>query len=453
MARLAFFSQAHRSDTGSYIPAKIPIAILLVATVAIGLAFGAPSVRSPAAQASGPFVLTPLQPFGLIAVKQYDGCPASPCPSAAFADTAANNPAIAGLMIRVNWRDMQPSETGPINWGITDSVFSQVAASADSQPRGPTGVSAHKFVVLAFVPGFDSPSWVLTDPAVATAAFCVPYGAGAGKTESLPLPWDATYLADWSSFLSAVAAHYASNPAFLMIAAAGPTSVSDEMSLPGAENSKVNTNCTPSAVTADIGTWKGLTPTPYTPDTYETAWGTVFQDDHSDFPSQYTSFSLYPGLPVPGDAQKLATPKNIILDDAPYLGDKFALQVNGLTYASGGPNDQMYSLVKSYSGKAVTGLQLVTSATKDSKHWLQEGGPTATDGATALSNALKPGLPPSVSVDFLEVYEDDAASTDPGVQSVLQNAESQLPLPQFTGGPPTRPACPSSTSPDLSTCT
>jgi uncharacterized protein (TIGR03437 family) len=46
------------------------------------------------------------------------------------------------------------------------------------------------------------------------------------------LPWDATYKSSWRTFLTALAARYGSNPAFVSIAVAGPTAASAEMLLP-----------------------------------------------------------------------------------------------------------------------------------------------------------------------------------------------------------------------------
>lgn len=449
MAHISFFSRTRRIDHRRGV-AKRRIATVLVAGMALALALGALSWRSPAAQASSPVVRTPLQPFGLIALEQYGGKASCPTSDTHLAN-AASNPAIAGLMIRVKWSDMQPASSADssTNWCIIDNVFKLAEQSTSiSQPRGETGPSAHKFVVLAFVPGFETPTWALTDPAgklppAATASFCIPYGVGAGTTATLPLPWDKTYHQNWSNFLQAVASRYASKTDFLMIAASGPTSISEEMSLPGAASG--STSCNESA---DVTTWENLC---YTPTAYENAWNTTFQDFHTDFPNQYTSLALYRGLQVGNTCtadptQKLATPTNVSSKGELNLGNKFALEANGLT--SGSPGDETYNLVSSNSGGTVTGFEMATGATKPT-NWATEGGPTATSGAQALQNALNAGL--AANVDFLEVYYNDvdAASTDTSVQSVLQNVASQLPLPQYspayTPPPPPPPHCHGST--------
>lgn len=477
MACIPYFSRTGCGDNHTR-AAKRPTATLLVAGMALALALGALSWRSPAAQAS-PIVRTPLQPYGLIAMEQYPGCdftktPPS-CPAVPSLSNAASNPAIAGLMIRVPWKDMQPTSgaDSTTNWSITDAAFTAAEQSTSiSQPRGGSGPSTHKFVVLGFVPGFDTPAWALTDPAgklppVQTASFCIPYGIGAGTVASLPLPWDKTYLNNWSNFLQQVAAHYAGKTDLLMVAAAGPTSVSDEMSLPGGASSSSKCNSTADTEADDLATWEKLG---YTPSQGVSAWNTAFQDMQTSFPGRYASLSLYPGLPIGSmgmhdSTQRTATPQSVISAEQPKLGTTFAVQQNGLTYSSGGPDDSMYRLVTENNGKAVTGFQLDTSATKDLTAIQHEGGPSlgAGDGATALNNALQAGItsPSGVGtgVDFLQVYEDDvdAASTNAAIQSVLQGVAAQLPLPQYspayTPPPPPRPTCHGFTPSSPATCT
>jgi hypothetical protein len=279
----------------------------------------------------------------------------------------------------------------------------------------------------------------------------------------LPLPWDGTYQQEWSTFLQQVATHYAGKQDLLMIAAAGPTSVSDEMSMPGAE--EPNPQCSAAQISTDLSTWEGLTP-PYTAGGYVDAWTAAFGQYATSFPSPYTSLSLYPGVPIGNTivggmstsdlSQRQATPQSIIAAGEGKFGAQFVLQMNGLAYGSGGPKDTMYQLVSENSGTAVTGFQLIESATKDLAHIRTEGGPTLTaaDGATALQNALEAGLTSkagaATSIDFLQIYAADAdtATTNSGVQAVLVSTAGQLPLPQYSPAympPAPKPGCSGST--------
>ncbi len=53
-----------------------------------------------------------------------------------------------------------------------------------------------------------------------------------GKSVTLPLPWDTTYLKRWFTFVRALGQRYDANPAVVNVPATGPTSISEEMSLP-----------------------------------------------------------------------------------------------------------------------------------------------------------------------------------------------------------------------------
>ena len=220
---------------------------------------------------------------------------------------------------------------------------------------------------------------------------------------TLPMPWDQTYLSRWFAFLAEVAARYRNNPAFRMIAADGPTSVSAEMSLPNRGS--------------DLAQWAALG---YTPARYAAAWQTVFAEFARLFPRQYISLSLVPGLALgsggtPDAAEIDELPASILaegLRDVPG----FALMDSGLT--AGTTFSNIYDLVRSQSGKVVTGFQLSTAATNSP-------GPMgdAADPVHALALTLERGV--AAHVDFLEVYQPDVIN--PTMQGVLRTTQTELP--------------------------
>jgi hypothetical protein len=373
----------------------------LAAALTSSLALAAMSWPSPGAAQST------ARPEGLIALYQYGQC-AKPGECGLLRPKAADNPAIAGLMIRLKWKDVQ---TGPraadFNWEMIDNVLRQAGAS--------------KFVVLSFVPGIETPDWALDRiPESGKRKFCIPYGlkTEVGTEITLPLPWNETYQQLWYDFLKAVSERYARNPRFQMIAAAGPTSVSEEMSLPGAQiSSKV---CSTEAA---LKTWISAG---YTPEKYRGAWREVFRRYAALFPNQYVSLALYRGLPialrnrapVADDAEVRETPRRVIAEGMTELAGKFAVEANGLVATS--PRNMAYQLVRSSGGRAVTGFELATAATKRPEVEGDAGNPTR-----ALCLALRAGL--AAGVSFIEVYQEDAASDDAAVQNVLQAVARQLP--------------------------
>jgi len=322
------------------------------------------------------------RPQGIVAVQEYE-----PGDLPVFATAVFTDSFIAGVELRANWQDVEP-QPNQFNWQFIDQTFAEAAASS-------------KFVILTLVPGFGTPSWALQSPVV-TAPFPRQYGPGQGQVGSLPVPWDHAYLSRWFTFLQQVADRYGSNPAFRMISAAGPTSVSSEMSLPNRSE--------------DIAQWVTLG---YTPALYEGAWGMVFQAYASLFPRQFFSLSLYPGLRIgdrrrPDAAQSTMTPQAIVNEGMQYKSS-FALQTSGLTGAKNGTD--LYNIVSSSSGAIVTGFQLTTSATNFPA---QMGDAASPVGALGLT--LQEGL--AAHVNFLEVYEADVVN--PAMAALLEQTAVQL---------------------------
>jgi hypothetical protein len=201
------------------------------------------------------------------------------------------------------------------------------------------------------------------------------------------------------------------------IATAGPTSVSEEMSLPGAQlNSKV---CSTEAAL------KTRMSAGYRPEKYLGAWREVFKRYAALFPNQYVSLALYRGLaialrnraPVADDAEVRETAQRVIAEGMTELAGKFAVEANGLVANS--PRNMANQLVRSSGGRSVTGFELATAATKRPEVEGDAGNP-----ARALCLALRAGL--AAGVNFIEVYQEDAASDDRAVQNVLQAFARQL---------------------------
>jgi hypothetical protein len=379
-------------------------------------ASGPPSPGFPVATAP------PGPPTGLIAAQAY--APGQPMftPSR----MVFGNRAIAGVQVIATWEDLEP-HLGTFNWAPVDHVFAEADAS-------------HKFVVLTLVPGFGAPGWALAAP-VEWACFDRQYGAGAHQPAPLAVPWDATYLASWYTFLAAVNTRYGTNPEFRMVSAGGPTSVSDETSLPNASGKTKKDKALPPADRgSDLTAWEALG---YTPERYEVAWQAVFGIYAHLFTRQYVSLALYPGLQIANGAgddaktEDIRTPTSILTDGiAETKPGRFAAQENGLT--ASGQGGKVFTLVESHHGTIVTGFQLTTSATTNPAVEAGPGYPAAerTDPLDVLTSALNRGL--QAQADFLEVYEPDVVN--PALQCELQKVGTH-----WRAGP--TPACPPLGSP------
>jgi hypothetical protein len=304
---------------------------------------------------------------------------------------ALNNPSISGVALQIHWRDLEPVQGKP-DW----SKLNQLLAAAES---------SKKWVQLLIFPGFFSPPWALEG--ARSEVFPLQYGPGKGTLERLPMPWDEVYLFHWFNLLKQLSARYGKSPAFRIIAAAGPTSVSAEFTLPS----------TPE----DVQKWRSAG---YTPRKYIEAWRKVFQVYAADFPNQYISLSAGSGLNIDDrgkrDARERKPTKESIIDGAiGILGRRFVLQnsnLDGNPEPDRGPHN--VPLVISYNGRIVTGFQLRTSCVRNSGNMGAEGDP-----ALALRKSIDRGMEPNNTghrINYLEIYEPDVVADE--MQPVLRYA-------------------------------
>ncbi len=285
-------------------------------------------------------------------------------------------------MIRTFWSDVQPAPDR-FDWTFIDSQVQAASASG-------------KKVILLVLPGAFTPQWALQG--VQSAQFVVDYGFVQGTTVTLPMPWDATYLDRWFAFVRVLGQRYDSNPAVVNIPATGPTSISEEMSLPN----------DPTAVAQ----WKQLG---YTLQEYEGAWQQTLAAYVRSFPTTQISLTFYPGLPIPDAAAETATRVDVASFAFTNYGQHVTFQENGLSARKADPH-LGYDLVQQYSTKTTAGFEMGTSATEKPD---QMGGTTA---ASALQASVDLGL--KAGIKFLEIYEKDGLN--PALQSILASTHSAL---------------------------
>jgi hypothetical protein len=292
------------------------------------------------------------------------------------------NPAVDGIVIRTFWSNVQPAPD-QFDWSFIDRQVQ--AASANG-----------KKVILIVLPGAFTPQWALQR--VQSAQFVVDYGFVQGTTVTLPMPWDATYLTRWSAFVRVLGQRYDSNPAVVNVPVAGPTSISEEMSLPN----------DPTAVAK----WRQLG---YTLEKYEGAWQQTLGVYVRSFPTTQISLTFYPGLRIPDAAAETATRVDVAKFAFANYGRHVAFQENGLSARKAGPSAG-YDLVQQYSTLASVGFEMGTSATEKPD---QMGGTTA---ETALRASVDLGL--KAGAKLLEIYE--KVALNPALQSILADAHSAL---------------------------
>ena len=160
------------------------------------------------------------------------------------------------------------------------------------------------------------------------------------------MPWDRVYLNRWFAFMRLLSARYGGSAAFRMIAAAGPTSVSVEMTLPNS----------PPAHRRWLADG-------YTPTRYLGAWDDVFRFYAAAFPNQCISIAA-PGLPILGPgpkdrATRVDAKEQMIGQAMRVLGNRLAIQDSDLHAGHAeveAPDNTEF--IKSYSGRIIVGFEM-----------------------------------------------------------------------------------------------
>jgi hypothetical protein len=305
------------------------------------------------------------------------------------------NPFASGVAVQINWRDIEPARDAP-DWSKLDALFA--AAEAEK-----------KWVHVMIFAGFFSPPWALED--AETDLFKIPYGPGHGEVARLAMPWDRTYLDRWFAFVRRLGERYGRSPAFRMIGAGGPTSVSEEMSLPNAPPAHRR--------------WLAHG---YTQAKYIAAWEETFRVFAEAFPNQCVSLSA-PGVPIlaparrRGPAARMRAKHEMVERAMRVLGDRLAIQSSDLhagRAAHEAPDGTRF--IKGYSGRIVTGFEM-RSGSQSARASKVMG--AAGDPPLALRRSIDKGMAPNAAgrrVDYLEIYEADVGPPD--MQPVLRYAAS-----------------------------
>jgi Beta-galactosidase len=296
---------------------------------------------------------------------------------------------IVGIMI--HWSDIEPAH-GRYNWERLDEFFDAAQKSG-------------KYVHLYVFCGFFSPTWAIQGTTHAT--FTVPYGPYVGDRLPLPAPFDQFYLANWFAFVKQLSQRYGDRPEFLMIAAAGPTSVSEEVT-------------EPIGSMAEIELWISLG---FTATKYLAAWNLTFTTFAEYFPNQYISLSQ--GNAVPINAEGAFDPSEIdrmqqqvAAAGLSILGDQLAFQISALR--GNDHHDQARQQVISWIGRSVTGFLFSTTCVHN-----PAGMGAAGDPQGAMMLAIQNGMQQNENaqhVDYIEVYSEDAEAEQ--MQPVLRWAAS-----------------------------
>lgn len=237
---------------------------------------------------------------------------------------ALSNRYVDGIYLRFDWRDIEP-RAGQYAWDVIDRQLALV-----QQARKKASVSIRA--------GAYSPDWLrrLGAEFIHTKVaperqkdFC--------EDLNVPVPWDATFLAQWVEFIKAFGQRYHTHPAISSIKITGISYRTSETSLPHkqGETKRSVREGKVCQFTDDIKSWKekGYSTTKVT-NAYKTILG-VFATAFPHHPLVLMSgSSAFPPLGANGEndprAAALATTEFLTIGRQ-QLGNRFVGQNNGLT--------------------------------------------------------------------------------------------------------------------------
>ena len=276
------------------------------------------------------------------------------------------NPSVKGIFVTMGWNILEAQE-GSYYWSSLDSMLSQAGA-------------AGKQVTLGVMAGFATPAWVYTDGAQ-SMQFLWDKTAGASgavtcSVQSVPIPWDPTFLAKWQTFVQALGARYSANPTLVSVMPYGVNYESVETSLPvsnGQEIAGGGKTCTGYNYPA---LWQAAG---YTRTRVENALATMQSYYQSAFPNTQLLAGLNPGgfPPIDQNGNLIAkttsdfqVPNDLMASGAVTLGAQFSAGDGGLSSTG-----WTWSMLTNYASTLDTGYQTSTA--------LGAGLPTAINSAIA----------------------------------------------------------------------
>jgi PKD repeat protein len=298
-----------------------------------------------------------------------------------------SDPYVDGVLVRADWSATETAQ-GVYNWSYLDSQFNAAAA-------------ANKKVELDVLGGSSTPSWVYTAGAQAFA-----YIDKNNNPNTLPVPWDPVFLADWAQCIAALGARYGSRYSLTNVKITGIGMTSDETNLPNS--------------TTDTTNWQGIG---YKRVRVENAWQQIANNFAQAFPDVQIGLikatGAFPPIDDNGNIFQSSSGDGVlnnwlITQGMASFGAQFQVQNNALS------DYWISSAVEGVATQTTTGYQMLWNVTGDSTYRMNNGVPdTAHD---MLKTAVNSGI--AGGAQFLEIYQVDALNAS--LQDILQSAQQTL---------------------------
>ncbi len=274
----------------------------------------------------------------------------------------AAKPFVKGILVRVGWDILEPSDN-TYNWALIDTQLNRAKQYG-------------KKVSLGIGSGILAPQWLFNTGAQKLVS-SVPF------IDTLPVPWDATYLAKWKELITDLGNRYKNDTTINLVYITNSTANGFEMQLPHSS--------TPSL--AAIG---------YTDSLMIHSWKEVIDAYAAAFPNHYLSNDFHPVNSSNTVADSVYAYAHAVIGNRYGAGAWWWTQKNTTVYPA------QYNIMKhSVSNNSFSTVQFANSGTADSAKF----GPGGMPGAMQL--AVNDGI------CYWEIWNDDILNPD--FDSLLSN--------------------------------
>ncbi len=273
----------------------------------------------------------------------------------ASAEKVLQNPDVDGVSIRQDWADLEPSETA-FDWSFLDSEVSRAAA-------------AGKQILLRINTQAGKPAWVTAAVTEAGGAFYT-FLEDDGVETTIPVYWDPTFLAKKKAMITALGAHFANNPAIVIVWTSFANAHSEDWSVPH--------------TAADIEAWNAVG---YTSDKLLDAGKQIIDTTMAAFPKQYVTLAIAGSGGLDPDPDYVA--RNAILAARATWPGRFIVQKNNLaTFNPPAPGTGTV-FEPLWDSRPDIGGQMLWNCSSDTSYRMNDG--VADDPATILHKSVDAG--------------------------------------------------------------
>ena len=297
----------------------------------------------------------------------YCSCPpTSVAGSISVIPNVASLPFVKGVLVRVGWSDLEPSDN-IFNWYLIDQ---QITAAN----------SYVKKISLAIGCGPQTPQWIfsigvqyVTEPTTHP-----PY------IDSIALPWDSIFISKWTSLIDSLGRRYKNDTTITLVYMTNSTQNGNEMQLPPTP--------TPSWVSVGYADLKVIN-----------SWKTIIDAFSASFPNHYLTNDFHP-----------VNNSNAVADSVfAFANNLIPARYGASAWWWSQNNTTVYPAQDSIlSGSAInnpfTGIQMVKSGTIDS----------ATFGAGGMPAALQLAIDNKIC--YWEIWNEDIVNSN--FTTLLSNA-------------------------------